>query len=59
MSESADAAQTEVYRHRTDNTSRVTSGEEVGESRFSISEGPDANGFYRMTDVVTNANGKT
>lgn len=50
---------TEVYDYRRDNTARITSGEEVAESRFSISEQPDARGFYRMIDVVTQSNGKT
>ena len=48
---------TEVYEYRSDNTSVVTSGEEVGESRFTITDKPDLNGFYRMTDVVTKSNG--
>jgi hypothetical protein len=50
---------TEVYNYRPDNTTVVTSGEEVAESRFNISEKPDLNGFYRMTDVVTKSNGRT
>lgn len=50
---------TEVYNYRQDNTSVVTSGEERGESRFTISDKPDLNGFYRMTDVVTKSNGRT
>lgn len=49
----------EVYHYRSDNTSVVTSAEEVGESRFTISDKPDLNGFYRMTDVVTKSNGLT
>jgi len=50
---------TEVYDYRPDNTSVVTSGEEMGESRFTISDKPDLNGFYRMTDEVTKSNGRT
>ncbi|GAB4510252.1 MAG: hypothetical protein Tsb0026_11800 [Sulfuricaulis sp.] len=50
---------TEVYDYRPDNTSMVTSGEEIAESRFTISDKPDLNGFYRMTDVVTKSNGRT
>ena len=50
---------TEVYEYRPDNTSIVTSGEEIGESQFTISDKPDLNGFYRMTDVVTKSNGRT
>lgn len=50
---------TEVYDYRPDNSSVVTSHEEVGESRFTIASKPDLNGFYRMTDVVTTSNGRT
>ncbi|NNM83012.1 MAG: hypothetical protein HKL98_10480 [Burkholderiales bacterium] len=50
---------TESYEFRTDNTYAVTSGDEVGESRFTITDKPDPNGFYRMTDVVTKSNGRT
>jgi hypothetical protein len=50
---------TEVYDYRPDNTNIVTSGEEMGESRFTIDEKPDINGFYRMVDVVTKSNGLT
>lgn len=49
---------TEVYDYRSNNTSVVTSGEEVAESRFSISDKTDG-GFYRMTDIVTKSNGRT
>ncbi len=49
----------ETYRYRSDNTSEVHSGEELAESRFTIADKPDANGFYRMTDVVTKSNGRT
>jgi hypothetical protein len=49
---------TEVYDYRPDHTSKVTSGEEIGESRFTISDEPDQHGFYRMTDVTTKDNGK-
>ena len=50
---------TEVYDYRPNNTSVVTSGEEVAESRFTISDQPNSNGFYRMTDEVTKSNGRT
>lgn len=50
---------TELYDFRPDNTSIVTSGEEISESHFTISDQPDSNGFYRMTDVVTKSNGRT
>lgn len=49
----------EVYDYRPDHTSVVTSGEEIAESRFTISDKPDLRGFYRMTDVVTTSNGRT
>ncbi len=47
---------TEVYDYRPDNTSVVTSGEEIGESHFTVGGKPDLNGFYRMMDVVTKRN---
>lgn len=49
----------EVYHFRADHTSVVTSGEEVSESRFELADEPDAQGFYRVTDVITKTNGKT
>ena len=50
---------TEVYDYRLNNTSIITSGEEQAESRFTISEKPDQNGFYRMADITTKSNGRT
>ena len=50
---------TEVYNFLSDSISNVVSGEEISESRFTISEDPDTNGFYQMTDEVTKDNGKT
>lgn len=50
---------TEVYDYRSDNTSVITSGEEQAESRFTISEKHDLNGFCRMKDVTTKSNGRT
>ncbi|MDR2853017.1 MAG: hypothetical protein LBV61_08220 [Burkholderiaceae bacterium] len=49
---------TEVYDYRPDNTSVVTSADEIGESQFTITEKPDLGGFYRMVDIVTKSNGK-
>lgn len=49
---------TEVYDYRPNHTSKVTSGDEIGESRFTISDEPDQNGFYPMTDEVTKDNGR-
>jgi hypothetical protein len=48
---------TEMYDYRPNFTSTVTSGDEIGESRFTISDEPDQHGFYRMIDVVTKSNG--
>lgn len=50
---------TEVYDYRSDNTAVIISGEEQAESSFTISDKPDLNGFYLMTDVVTKSNGQT
>lgn len=50
---------TEIYEFRPDNTSIVTSGEEIAESAFTISDEPTFNGFYQMVDVVTKSNGHT
>lgn len=50
---------TEVYEYRPDNTSLVSSGEERAESRFTVSDRPDFNGFFRLTDEVTKSNGLT
>lgn len=50
---------TEVYHFKSDNTAQVTSGAEISENRFTLSDKPDQNGFYRMTDVVTKSNGQT
>jgi hypothetical protein len=50
---------TEVYEFRQNNTSVVQSGQELQETRFTISDQPDANGFYRMTDEVTSSNHQT
>jgi len=49
----------EVYENRSNGTSKITSGEEVGESAFTISDEPERSGFYSVTDTVTNSNGKT
>jgi hypothetical protein len=49
---------TEIYSYNADGTSKISSGEEVAETRFSISDKPDQNGFYRMDDEVTKDNGR-
>ena len=48
----------EIYRIRADGTSLVTSGDEVGESEFEISDQPSAKGFYKWVDTVVKDNGK-
>lgn len=47
----------EFYEYRRDRTSRIKSGEEVGESTFTISDEPEKSGFYHMVDTVTRSNG--
>lgn len=49
---------TEVYRFRPDGTTLVTSGREVSESEYEISDEPDDAGFYRMTDTIVRDNGR-
>jgi hypothetical protein len=49
---------TETYLFLRDGTSRVTSAEEISESRFEISPAPSASGFYRWTDTIVKNNGK-
>jgi hypothetical protein len=49
---------TETYLFLRDGTSRVTSAEEISESRFEISPAPSARGFYRWTDTIVKNNGK-
>jgi len=49
----------EIYRIRSDGTTLVTSGEEVSESEFVISDQPSAKGFYKWVDTIKKDNGKT
>lgn len=49
---------TETYLFLRDGTSRVTSAEEISESRFEISAAPSAGGFYRWKDTIVKNNGK-
>ena len=49
---------TETYLFLRDGTSRVTSAEEISESRYEISPAPSASGFYRWTDTIVKNNGK-
>lgn len=48
----------EIYHIRRDGTMVVTSGEEISESEFTISDRPGAEGFYKWVDRVTKDNGK-
>jgi hypothetical protein len=50
---------TETYLHRADATTSVTSGEEISESAYTVTDQPEASGFYRVADTVTRSNGKT
>jgi len=48
---------TETYEFHPDHTCHITSGAETGQSKFTIADEPDANGFYRMTDEQVQSNG--
>jgi hypothetical protein len=48
----------EIYRIRSDGTSIVTSGEEISESEFVISDKPSSKGFYKWVDTIRKDNGK-
>nr|WP_294840093.1 hypothetical protein [uncultured Methylotenera sp.] len=48
----------ETYNLHGDGTGFVTSGEEVGESIFEISENPSEKGFYKWVDIISKDNGK-
>ncbi|WP_217619459.1 hypothetical protein, partial [Achromobacter sp. GbtcB20] len=48
----------EDYRFRGDDTTLVTSAEEVSESEFSIPDKPSAKGFYKLEDRIVKDNGK-
>jgi hypothetical protein len=48
----------EIYRIRSDGTSIVTSGEEISESIFMISDKPSSKGFYKWVDTIKKDNGK-
>lgn len=47
---------TEVYTWRSNGTGHVTSGKEVTETRFKVSDTPDEKGFYVFLDQVTKDN---
>lgn len=48
----------EIYRIRANGTTLVTSGQEVAESTFSLSDRPTERGFYKWVDKITRDNGK-
>ncbi len=48
----------EIYRIRSDGTSIVTSGEEISESEFVISDKPSPKGFFKWVDTIKKDNGK-
>ena len=50
---------TETYENRADGTSSSTSGAEVGTSSYTVSDQPEASGYYRVVDTVTSSNGMT
>lgn len=54
----ADGSCSETYHMHQNGTSFVTSGEEVSESNFEISDTPSENGFYKWVDVIAKDNGK-
>lgn len=49
---------TEVYRISREGTSLVTSAEEVAQTRFEISDQPDARGYFKWVDTIFKDNGK-
>lgn len=48
----------EVYQFRQDGSSLVTSGDEVSESSFIVSERASAKGFFKLDDTVIKNNRK-
>lgn len=49
---------TEQYYFRNDGTMMVTSGREVSESEYTLSDEPLPSGFYKFSSKVTQTNGK-
>jgi hypothetical protein len=49
---------TEVRTYRTDGTMHVTSGEEVSDSTYEISDQPNLLGAYALTQSTVSVNGK-
>ncbi|MGE5452101.1 MAG: hypothetical protein ACM3VZ_09710 [Acidobacteriota bacterium] len=50
---------TEQYFFRSDGTVMVTSGREVSESTYTLSDEPVEGGFYKFDSEVTQTNGKS
>jgi len=48
----------EVYLFRANGTTLVTSGEDIGESEFTVSDQPSPKGFYKWVDRIVKDNGK-
>jgi len=48
----------EVFTFKPDGTTRVTSNEEVTASHYEITDQPNADDFYALTDTTTETNGK-
>lgn len=48
----------ETWHYRTDGTRSASSGEETIKSRYEVSALPSLLGFYRVTETVTESNGK-
>ena len=49
---------TETWHYRANGTRQGSSGEEVTQSSYEVSPMPSLPGFYRVTETVTQANGK-
>ncbi|CAN5458399.1 hypothetical protein BH10PSE16_BH10PSE16_24010 [soil metagenome] len=49
---------TENLHYRADGTRQGSSGEETTQSRYEVSPMPSLLGFYRLTETVTEGNGK-
>ncbi|MEO7887674.1 MAG: hypothetical protein ABIR76_13140 [Polaromonas sp.] len=49
---------TETWQYHANGTRLTTSGEEVTRGDYNITAAPSAQGFYRLSDTVTESNGK-
>ena len=48
----------ETLKYRQDGTRSGTSGEEVTQTRYEVSDKPSLLGFYRLSETLTQSNGK-